>query len=163
MPSIAEEVDHDDLQIAEEVSHTQRSWKLQKVAWVILFILVAITCTGLFGDGALSFNAIYKQGVSIQYDRFFRYQAEKSIRISSAKTDIAKVAIAQSLTNYFKVTQVVPEPSRSYIEDNKRVYEFEASKNKIVLFYLTPMEPGNVEGDVVVNGVVFRLKHLIYP
>ncbi|WP_345951658.1 MULTISPECIES: hypothetical protein [unclassified Mucilaginibacter] len=151
------------IEIQEEIAHTQVSWLLQKVAWVSLFVIVALVIAGLFGDGAASYKSVNQGHFNVQYDQLFRYQAEKMIRISSKSQTIKTVAIAQSLMNYFKISQIIPEPTRSYIVKDKRVYEFYADRNFTIAFYLTPMEHGSVSGKIEVNDEVFDIKHFIYP
>jgi hypothetical protein len=152
-----------DIEVDEEIGHTQLSWRLQKVAWVSLFIIIALVVIGLFGDGHLSLQSVTSQHFNVQYDEYYRYQTEKSVRITSKTQTIKTVTIAQSLMNSFKVTQITPVPTRSYIVGDSRVFEFYADRNFAVAFYLTPMEPGMVEGKLKVNNVIFNLKHFIYP
>ena len=158
----AEKVDVD-IDIKEDPQLTQTGWMLQKVAWVALFIIVAMVGVGLFGDGHLSLKILDKQGFNLQYDQYYRYESEKTVRISSKTETIKRVAIAQSLTNSFQINQIIPVPTRSYIENDSRVYEFYGDRNFTVIFYCVPMEPGSVEGQVIVNNVKFDLKHFIYP
>ena len=152
-----------DIDINEDAALSQTGWWMQKVAWISLFIIVAMVSLGLFGDGHLSLKFLDKQGFNLQYDQYFRYQTEKTIRISSRTETVKTVAVDQSLLNRFQVMQIVPVPTRSYIENDSRVYEFYGDRNFIVVFYLTPMEPGIAKGVVKVNNVSFDLKHLIYP
>jgi len=158
----AEKVDPD-IEIEEDTGLTRTNWLLQKVAWVTLFVIIALVITGLFGDGHVSLKSVTKQHFNVQYDQYFRYQSEKTIRIISKTQTVKTVAIAQSLMNDFKITQIIPTPTRSYIVGDSRVFEFYGDRNFAVAFYVIPMEPGTVEGVLKVNDIAFDLKHFIYP
>ncbi|MBS7563650.1 hypothetical protein KHS38_04465 [Mucilaginibacter sp. Bleaf8] len=158
----AEPVSGTDMEIDEEVKFTQTSWRLQKVAWVAMFVLIAIVCTGLFGDGMLSDTTGNKQNVNIKYERYLRYQAEKMVLIS-AKENIHTITISQSLVDNFKITEFVPQPESSYVQDGHRVYVYKPEKNLRVLLYIIPMKAGHAEGDIIINNVAFHPKFFIYP
>ena len=64
----------DGLEITEDMSFQNLTWKIQRIGWVIMFILVLLALLGLFGDGLLADTTAgsSEAGLSIEYPRYER-------------------------------------------------------------------------------------------
>ena len=48
------EVIKTDLEINEELDLHEKGWKFQRIGWIFIFLLVALSAFGFFGDGLAS-------------------------------------------------------------------------------------------------------------
>lgn len=125
------------------------------------FLIAAIL--GLFGEGPLSNKKIQAGNISVEYERFCRYEHGMEIRLQSAGENISTVSIPQDYLKSFRVAEIVPEPEKQVANEGSIQYRFEGSQNNIVSFYLDPIERKSVEGLLQVNSHPFTIKQTIYP
>ncbi|WP_134092040.1 hypothetical protein [Olivibacter sp. XZL3] len=159
-----EKVDHS-LTLEEDLKLHIRGWKTQKIGAVLILILMILAALGLFGEGLLSARKIVKEGVSVEYEYFLRYQKEMDIAFRLSDQGDIRVAVPLQYLDRFKVARIVPEPNESVISGDYVIYTFRAEKKgkKLCRFYLQAQKPGSVKGSWKVNQQHFEMSHFIYP
>jgi hypothetical protein len=153
------------LEIDEQINLHKKGWKAQAVGLAFMYILVLLAAVGLFGDGLLSKNKLTEQNITIESQRFYRYEARMELKIDVPDTDSDRTVI--SLPSHylkdFEIESIVPEPESNSISNDKVNYVFKGSGNLNVTFYLVPQKVGKLEGTLGVNEHAFLLNHFIFP
>lgn len=153
------------LQLDEKLRHQVNGWKAQKIGFAAIAIIIVLTALGLFGNGQLSSTTIEQRSITLEYDRFLRYEKELNIywRLSGDKETTFQIPI--QYLDYFKIENVVPDGYETNISDGYVNYTFIADQPAeiIVHFYLNPQKTGSISGAWIVNDQSFQITHFIYP
>jgi hypothetical protein len=108
--------------IHEDEPLEQRTWTIERIAWVVMVALLVAASLGLFGSGPLSKRTIESENgaISIAYERVARMRAasEIEIRIRESAFPVAldrgtprmDIAFDRHYWDDLQVTRIVPEP-----------------------------------------------------
>ena len=66
----------------EKLEHIRRNWRVKRVGWVVLAILVLAGAAGLFGDGPLSSTIRSANGLTLEFDRFVRRERPFTLKLN---------------------------------------------------------------------------------
>lgn len=154
-----------DLQIEEELDAHRRGWAAQRVGLLFILALVLLAAAGLFGNGVASKQTLTQDQITIESERFYRFEArlELKIKVAHLQGNELTVSFPNHYIQNFRVDSILPEPNEHRTTDGNVSYTFEGNGNMDITFFLIPNSRGNVEGDLGINGKIFRLKHFIYP
>lgn len=122
----------------------KRELSIQRIFLAILLLLLIAGLAGLFGEGALSLQKISREKAEISYHRFLRSEAKTDIQIELANTGDSNVTISfnNDYIRRVRIDDVVPEPSSVKSEEGRLTFEFEASAEGVIIFYLLPLDVG---------------------
>jgi hypothetical protein len=144
-----------DLDIAEDIDFERRSWTIQRVAWIVMALILLAALLGLFGNGWLSHAQTSDSGgaLRIEYDRFVRHQARGELRVhfnpaAAAGGDIG-LWIDQQYLDSIEMTQITPEPRDQIAVSDGVIYIFEAKadgESVEVLFQFEVQSMGTLRG-----------------
>lgn len=153
-------------QVKEDLPLQKTAWKIQKVCWVIIAVFMLLIASGLFGNGPLSQVRETKNNITLEYERFSRYQGAitTTIRLTAAEP-VVNVSIPVAYLSGFQLETVFPESYESKIEDGAVIYSFDTGNNRTLTihFFAHPERPGIIKGNWTVNRSTFPVSHLIYP
>src|SRR5678810_1484903 len=79
--------------IADEISLHRKGWIIQRIGWCIMFAFLTAALLGLFGEGPLSNKKLQAGNISIEYERFCRYEHGMKIKLQSSQENISTVSI----------------------------------------------------------------------
>lgn len=152
------------LEIEEHLDLHKKGWVAQRIGLIFIFLLVASAALGLFGDGLLSTVKIARTDSTIEFDRFFRFEARMpiNVEVSNAKRDVI-VSFANDYLSDVRIESIVPEPVGNKIDNGRVEYTFKLQERGKIVFYLVPQSVGTIEGDLIVNESTYQLSHFIYP
>lgn len=166
--------DRSGLELFEDVAVQQRTWQVERAAWVLMLAVVIAALLGLFGDGWLgSAHAVSGDGsVSLEYDRFWRVQAPSRLRIETARAgaperDAMRLWIARDYFESVSVEQVMPRPERVEAAEDRIVFELALSAPSepvVVLLRIEAVRPGKVNGRLgIEGGEEINFSQFIFP
>ena len=159
---LIEKVDHD-LEIDEELKLHRKGWVIQRVGWVIMFLIIIGGALGAFGEGLLSKKTVTQPNYCIEYERYFRYETEMKILVQSTQ-HIASLSFPQQYVKEFRMLRIEPGPDNNVTTNAEVVYNFLPGNNRIVTVYLIPKDYGKIEGYMKINGAnTTQLNHFIFP
>lgn len=162
-----------DIEIDEDVGFHHREQKIQRVAWVIMTLLLAAALLGLFGSGPLSNRVAGQQGGAlwVEYQRFARWHAPHELRVhlgpEKAPDGRAVVWLGRPFIEAHDVDHVTPPPEAVEVHGDHYAYVFRvpsAADEVAITFTLRSEGWGRSAGTVGVRGgpsVTFQ--QFVYP
>lgn len=155
-----------DLEIEEHLPMHERGWKVQAVGMYLILALVLTAAAGLYGDGLVSKKRVSENFATVEYQRFYRFQARMELKIELKIPGGANEAIVRFPGKYlesFQVDSVLPEPEKNVITGEQVEYHFNGTGNAAITFYLIPQRIGAVDGSIEVDKIRFDVNHFIFP
>src|SRR5690606_2119682 len=161
------------LQIFEDVTFQQRTWKGERCGWVGLGAIVIAALFGLFGGGWIGRAAISAESgrLSLEYDRFWRVQSPTVLKLEvsplRADGDRVRVWIGREYVESMSVSQIMPRPVRVEGGGDRFVFEFatHGGGGAIgVVFRFEPERAWRVNGAIgLEDGEPLRFTQFIFP
>jgi hypothetical protein len=162
-----------DLEIHQDLDFQQRDWRLQRIGWLALGLVIIAMLLGLGGTGVLAQAKVGQQDdpLEVEYKRFSRSQSPVSLRLWVQATpdeqQTVKFWIDRRYLSQFQIEQVTPQPDSEELTPERLVYSFkvvEAGQPVEVTFHLKPTDFGLVQGEVGLPGQPgLRFSQFIYP
>ncbi len=152
------------LQLDENLHQHKKGWIIQKIGWAVLYAGLILAALGLFGTGVMSYKTQARNGNSIKYERFLRYEseAELTVEVTGAK-DTITLQIPQHYMQYVHVQSINPLPLENKTIDGQTIYYFNSRGTAIIHCGLMAKKAGSVTSTIVVNKTPFTITHQIYP
>jgi hypothetical protein len=160
------------LQIQEDLGFQATMWRVQRVGWAVLGLLVVAAVLGAFGRGVLS-GAVTgdPDGVRVEYERFPHRGSPTSVRVRVAGAavagDEARVWLSRGWLESMRVEQISPSPSAEGIVPGRIVLTIPVrpgTDEVAVSLRLRPDDAGPAHGEAgVVGGPSVRFSQFVYP
>lgn len=158
-----------DLEIGQDLNWQRRSWFVNRVGWIVIFLFLVVAAMGVFGgDGPFREAHAGEQG-SLEYDRFTRLGSptELNVRPTAASLDQGKVVVGIS-SDYladFNVDTITPDPDSVRTQAGEVIYTFLAGQPiGQIAFSLEPRESGIQKAAVRVGTTEpVEFTQVVYP
>lgn len=153
----------------DHIEFERKSWRAERVGWVVMTLVIVAALAGLFGNGPLSRANATSGNLHVEYERFLRHQARAEVRIAArSEGNELRVWISRGYAEGMEIHQIAPEPARVEMHADRLVYVFasdEESGPREVMFRFDVAKPWRLEGEIGVEGSEERvaLRHLVYP
>jgi hypothetical protein len=158
------------LELLEDPALEQREWKIQRIAWFLMALFVALALLGFFGAGPLSSRVVTSSDgrFKLEYNRFERFQAPSTLRLQLRANGqpTARVWISRKFMENVKVDSMVPAAERVEMRDDGFVYTFSVprSESSSIVFHLETEEMGGRPIRIKVDdGPPLDAPHWVYP
>ncbi len=166
MPGNKQTLEHvkHNLQLDENLHQHKKGWVIQKIGWAVLYTGLLLALLGLFGTGPVSYKTQSRNGNSVKYERFLRYESEAELTfdVTGAKDTIA-LQIPQGYMEYVHVQSISPLPLGNQTIDGQTIYYFSGQGTASIQCGLMAKKAGSVTSTIVVNKTPFTITHQIYP
>ena len=133
------------IEIEQDLEFQRRSWKVQRVAWIVMLLVVIGAILGVFGNGPLSnASAGDSDAFRVDYQRFVRLDSPEKISFNIGPRPDSSVTLwldREWLRNH-NVNSIVPEPRETSVDRGRVLYEF----------MLGPSQPSKIEFDLETKG-----------
>jgi hypothetical protein len=159
-----------ELEIDEDIALERKNWILQRIAWVLMALLVLAALLGFTGDGGLT--GISKRtagskadGLEIDYERFLRYKAPTELLVTfyaAAGPSRHELHFSKGFYEKIQVEQVIPEPLEVYTHEQGITYRFSDNVSSVT-FYLKPKRIGSITHTVSAGGPGISFSQFVYP
>ncbi len=162
-----------DLEVGQDLKQEQRLWKIQRVGWVAIGLVILAALLGLFGQGPLSRTSVEgPHGLfRLQYDRLGRHGATSDLRVhfepDAARRGKVRLWMSHTYLRSLQVKQVLPQPEEAEAGPDGLTYVFavaEPGRPTEVTFQVEPEETGLLVGRAGLDrddAVSFR--QFVYP
>ncbi len=157
-------------EVDEDLAFQQKDWRVQRIGWGVLALILAAGFAGLFGQGPLS-DATVRHGdtLHVRYERFVRHggPTHLTVRLASADPGPLQVTISRQYLAAFHVKQILPAPVRVQAGDSDLVYTFDGPEQAgpvELKFFLQPESFGSHAGSLSAGpGTAVTLRQFTYP
>ena len=164
----------DGIEINEDLDFQRRSWKVQRIGWMVMLLAVVAGLAGLFGRGPLSSAELGAEGsaIRVEYERFVRRDAPSLLTVHFGRDAIGadstvKVWIDREWLAGMEVTAITPEPEETETGATRLHYTFRvdpSSPPARIAYNLETRSIGPLTGRVgLVNGPTYSFAQFAYP
>jgi hypothetical protein len=158
----------EELELEQDVKFQRAEWRVQRVAWGVMVLVIVAALAGLAGPGPLSATHREAGGVAVRYDRFLRYgvDTELEIAVRGARPDSLVVRVARDFLARFEIVQTHPEPVAQWAGADALVHVFALADARPtrVLYRLEPKSSGRARGTLSVDGAgAVDVDAFVYP
>ena len=100
-------------------------WRVERVGWVCMLLLVIAALAGVFGSGLFSEAEVAGEGVRVKYSRFTRVTKAVALDITlEHPTENTTLAISREYLQSFEVSGILPQPVSSRTTREQHVFSF---------------------------------------
>lgn len=147
-------------------------WKVQRLAWVVAFLVLVMIALGITGDGPLADarRASDDDGLAIEYARFARETAPTTMRLAvTPGPDASEVQLwlGQVLLDQYRIEQITPEPDSTTLDSERLLLSFPVASSggeMEIDLELEPRTRGAVASELgLVDGPDFEITQIVYP
>lgn len=170
---MARAADASGLQVGDDERFQRREWKVQRVGWAVLVLVLLAGLLGAFGGGVVAHATASSAGVPavLDYERFVRFAAPTELRVvldpSAIRPDgAAHLWLPHRYLDHVDVERVRPEPQRVTGGASGVIYEFLLTPGQagVISLVVRPDRAGVLTGQLVLadrRGLTFR--QFVYP
>lgn len=161
------------LQVSEDMDLQRRTWRIERVGWIVMALVVLAALFGLFSTGPLSTATARDPAglVSVEYDRFARHIAPSTLRVEvsagAAAGDRIALRMNRDLAEAIRIEQMQPQPEQAKATPDGTIFVFnlaEQDQPGRVRFAIRPEAIGLLRGELGVAGQPpARLTQFVYP
>jgi|GEM_PF-5405182 len=72
------------LEIREDLPHQLRSWRFQRIGWIVCAGVTVAAFAGVFGDGPLAERKAFLGGYLVRYETPIRSSSKSAIRVAAS-------------------------------------------------------------------------------
>jgi hypothetical protein len=146
----------------------RREWKVERVGWAAMAVVVALALGGVFGRGPLS-QATTGQTpqATISYQRFARYGSSTSLQVTPAeaqsKGDL-HIEVDGAFIDANRIESLTPAPIEMRTAADRHVFTFSIEGAQTITFRLKPDRIGSNAGAFLVGSSPPLYVHqYVYP
>ncbi len=161
------------LEIGQDLDFQRKEWRLQRIGWVVMALLILASLLGLTGSGLLARATVGDAGSPLQltYSRVDRLEAPTTLDLQLAGEAVTGEQVAlrvdRSYLEGVEVEQVVPEPAEVRSEGDGLIYVFgvdEPGQPVTITFDLRHTSFGPKSGQVALDdGPVLDFSQFVLP
>jgi len=163
-----------DLEIEQDLRFQRREWRVQRIGWLLMALLICAALLGVFGGGGLLTGASDSAAggaAKISYQRFARLSAPASLKVrfpeSAVQNGMLQVAVERDYIEGVQIEHITPEPESVEVTADAIVYTFavgDPSGAGQVAFHYTTESIGLVSGWVeLADTERLTLRQFVYP
>lgn len=160
------------LQINEDREHQRLEWRIERIGWAVMGLLLLAGLLGLLGNGPLSRAQAGQPGAfAVEYDRLQRAKAPTAYRFqvapALARDGTLRLRFEDALLDEIELVTIIPEPDAVRAGPGYTEYVFAVGpgdRPARISFEFEPTTFGNVSGRVAVPGVApIVLDQFVFP
>jgi hypothetical protein len=125
---------HGDLEIEENMVAQRRLWRIQRVARVVVLLILALSLAGVLGGGPLSHHTASSEGCSLEYERIGYRDTPQVYRFKLApevvRSGKVRVSFDNEALSRLNLEQIVPEPGTTRLTPDGILFEFEVEEGE---------------------------------
>jgi hypothetical protein len=150
-----------DLEVNQDIKHEELTWRLQRIGWGLMLLLVVAALVGLLGPGPLSAAQAGKRGspLWVEYNRFERYQSPVLLRVhvgpQAVQQGKIKLYISRQFIENIELERINPEPQSVELGVDTLAYSFDApnlAASSTISFHFQPNTWGRLPLHIALQG-----------
>ncbi|HEX3159523.1 MAG TPA: hypothetical protein VHQ45_13460 [Gemmatimonadaceae bacterium] len=162
-----------ELQIDQDLDFQRREWRVQRLGWWVMGLVLVLALGGAFGRGPLAHATLGTPGgpLRVEYDRLARHGAKSELRLhlgpAAVSDGVARVWLDREWVDGADVEDIQPVPERVIVAGDRLVYEFQvgsATAASVIRFALRPDAMWRRELRVgLTDGPTLAATQFVYP
>jgi hypothetical protein len=162
-----------DLELEEDYEAQLRTWRFQRIGWVVIGLVLLAALLGVFGTGPLSFTSTgsAEGGLQVDYPRFWRYGRPMTVTVNfnpAPDADgLTRLWIDRAYVRSLRIEGITPEPERSELLPDQIRYVFRVADGQqrvSISINVQPDASGPLRGRVGMSpGEQVEFTQFIYP
>jgi hypothetical protein len=161
-----------DLEISVDQEFQRREWRVERIGWGIMLLIIIAALLGLLGGpGPLSNTSVSSgESLEVSYQRFAHLlepnSLELRIRLDQGQESV-RVWLNQTYLENMQIEEIAPEPQSVEAADGRFIYDFALAapvEEVRIVFHLNPEQFGTKQGAVgIEGGQSVELSQVVYP
>lgn len=147
-----------ELDVGQDLGFQRREWRIQRIAWVVMLLVLLAGLVGLLGSGPLAHAWAESGGLTVQYDRIVRDRAPFEPRFmlapGMAAGGQAKIWIDRALLGKAEGQRVVPQPESEQSGAARVVFTVAVADPDAPAEAIVGLDPHDVGGFSAGAGIV---------
>jgi hypothetical protein len=162
-----------DLEINQDLNFERRSWRVERIAWIMAALILVAALLGFLGPGPLGKATATSpdKSFSVDYFRVEHYQAPVELRFHIAgrfaKDGDLHVWLDRAFVEALEIKHIDPKPQSVQISGERFVYAFKTADAPTTIklfFHLEPNKFGKTAAKAgVVNGPEVHFSQFYMP
>lgn len=162
-----------DLEIDEDPAFQEREWKVERIGWAVLGVVILLAVSGLFGHGPISWTSASTDDGSLEvaFERFGRRGGSQDLVITAAASAADggqwQIDISLGYSQDIDIDSITPEPESAEAVEGAIRYTFVQADPGVdldVTFSVTPDGMWNTTGEVSFPaGPSVRIRQFWFP
>jgi hypothetical protein len=146
-----------DLEVPKDIRFQRIEWRVQRVGWAFMGVLVAAAVAGAFGSGPLSHARLDSAdgNMTVEYQRLARQKSPTELRITvnrgAERGQPLELTFNQAYIEGQEIQSITPEPSGAQAGGGRITFRFQVSAPRepaTVVFLLAPQRPWRYRGEI---------------
>ena len=159
---------HGGLEIDQDLDFQRLEWRIQRIGWIVMLLIVVAALTGAFGKGPLAHTrATASDGsFTIEYDRLVRHSSATTLTFNIARPphDTIGIWFESQYINGIDVEDIIPSPIRTASGDGTITYYFEARAGATITIEYEPDDVGRRRTRAgIENGASMHVRQFVFP
>lgn len=138
----------------------ERSWRLERLGWGLVTLIVVLALVGVFGHGPASWTSTTSSqgGIVLDHQRVARHNADEQVTLhlgtSTVRDGRIELEVLGDWVQAVRVDSLVPEPSAQRSVPGGLLLEFEADAvaPTVVTLYYRAFRYGSQEAEISAGG-----------
>jgi hypothetical protein len=160
------------LEIEKDPALQARFWRIQRIGWVVIAVLIVAAMGGMFAGGPLSWAAASDPGnrLRVEYERFMRQDASYRLRVLIAPHTgrVVDLHIGSAFLDAVRIEDIAPQPRSHAVAGDGHVLRFrtagEEAEPAAVTLTVQPERVGIVSGAIGIAGEPpAQFTQFVYP
>ena len=160
-------------QLEQDLLFQRRTWKVQRIGWGVIALILFAAGLGLFGHGAFSETTAHDGPVplSLDYERFGRYQSEMTLRLhvheGADSQGIVRIWFSDDYLRNMHIVHIMPAPDTTELSPTGMTYVFRQPKPGApahIIVDLQAQTMGRISGRIGLDDAhTLQFRQWIYP
>ena len=159
------------LELKQDLAFQHRQWRLERIGWAMMGLIIIAGLAGLFGHSPFARAQVQTADhkLTIEYDRFARYESDAEIKISvemdGGEERGFRLWLDDDYLDSLKVLQIQPAPLRGEARQGSHAFVFKTRSDRttvkfLVQFTSVGLVTGRINKDDDAQALV---KHFVWP
>jgi hypothetical protein len=163
----------DDIEAGSALEFQQRWWRLERVVWAVMTLVLIAALAGAFGRGTLARASAGARGgpLWVEYERLARFRTPTTLQVhlggAALRGPTTSIVLRGDAVGRLPVQRVVPQPVTSVPVSDGTLYTFQLAAptdSATVRFVLEPGRAGRSRATVAATGApAVALSQFVYP
>jgi hypothetical protein len=156
--------------IKEDMRFQRATWRVERIGWILLWLIMILALLGLFSEGPLSTTSVESPAgdLRVTYGRFQRSGAPAEVKLEASPKNGQEVVIRVSATmlDAFAIESISPRPQTERGVTHGVELVFPVAAGELLTVYMTvrPDGVGLVSSEIGIGpGRPAQLNQFIYP